>query len=271
MGPLLGLDLLHSGILDAGLFTQKKRERPQPYNGENVPGRDLTIRRWPKIPESETMRKAEGTRRGRATGRSFTRRLFVGGSFRASLAAGLGARFSILDLLGQTAVAGLPGQTTGTPVAGRNYDGEIIAEAYEIAHRLRDGTLAIPALAAEGPLHDAIVVGGGVSGLMSAWELERGGLTDVLLYEKEDYIGGNARKGHANGTDYTCATFSVAGPRDRFLTRLFTDLGVITGFAGDGTPRIELYLSDQLHFRPAGYDELARVLKPILTQAFNTP
>ena len=42
-------------------------------------------------------------------------------------------------------------------------------------------------------------------------------------------------------------------------------------FNRDGTPRIELYLSDQLHFRPAGYDELARVLKPVLTQAFNTP
>jgi lysophospholipase L1-like esterase len=42
-------------------------------------------------------------------------------------------------------------------------------------------------------------------------------------------------------------------------------------FNRDGTPRIELYLSDQLHFRPVGYDELARVLKPILTRAFNTP
>jgi lysophospholipase L1-like esterase len=42
-------------------------------------------------------------------------------------------------------------------------------------------------------------------------------------------------------------------------------------FNRDGTPRIELYLSDQLHFRPAAYEELARVLKPVLTQAFNTP
>jgi lysophospholipase L1-like esterase len=42
-------------------------------------------------------------------------------------------------------------------------------------------------------------------------------------------------------------------------------------FNRDGTPRIELYLSDQLHFRPAAYEELARLLKPVLTQAFNTP
>src|SRR5580700_1491061 len=42
-------------------------------------------------------------------------------------------------------------------------------------------------------------------------------------------------------------------------------------FNRDGTPRIELYLSDQLHFRPAAYEDLARLLKPVLTQAFNTP
>jgi lysophospholipase L1-like esterase len=42
-------------------------------------------------------------------------------------------------------------------------------------------------------------------------------------------------------------------------------------FNRDGTPRGELYLSDQLHFRPAAYEELARVLKPVLTQALNTP
>jgi lysophospholipase L1-like esterase len=40
-------------------------------------------------------------------------------------------------------------------------------------------------------------------------------------------------------------------------------------FTRDGTPRVELYLSDQLHFRPAAYEELARVLKPVLTKAFD--
>ncbi len=163
--------------------------------------------------------------------RGVTRRLFLNGSLKVTLMAGLGARLSLRDLL-----AGAPAAPGG---AARGYDGELIAESYEIAHRLRDGTLAIPPLAPEGPLHDAMVIGGGVSGLMAAWELERGGLSDVLLYEKEDYIGGNARKGNANGTDYTCATWSVVRPRDRFMTGLFQDLGVITGFAPDGTPKID--------------------------------
>jgi lysophospholipase L1-like esterase len=42
-------------------------------------------------------------------------------------------------------------------------------------------------------------------------------------------------------------------------------------FNRDGTPRIELYVSDQLHFRPAAYEELARIVKPVLTRAFETP
>jgi lysophospholipase L1-like esterase len=39
-------------------------------------------------------------------------------------------------------------------------------------------------------------------------------------------------------------------------------------FNGDGTPRMELYLSDQLHFRPPAYELLAGILKPVLTTAF---
>ena len=39
-------------------------------------------------------------------------------------------------------------------------------------------------------------------------------------------------------------------------------------FNPDGTPRTELYLPDQLHFRPPAYEEFTRVLKPVLTRAF---
>ena len=42
-------------------------------------------------------------------------------------------------------------------------------------------------------------------------------------------------------------------------------------FNRDGTPRLELYMSDQLHLRPAAYEGFARILKPILTKAFESP
>jgi len=42
-------------------------------------------------------------------------------------------------------------------------------------------------------------------------------------------------------------------------------------FNRDGKPRLELYLSDGLHFRPAAYEEFTRILKPVLTRAYETP
>lgn len=42
-------------------------------------------------------------------------------------------------------------------------------------------------------------------------------------------------------------------------------------FNRDGTPRLELYMPDQLHLRPAAYEGFAQILKPVLTTAFETP
>ena len=39
-------------------------------------------------------------------------------------------------------------------------------------------------------------------------------------------------------------------------------------FNHDGTPRLELFMSDQLHLRPPAYEEFARIIKPVLTKAF---
>jgi lysophospholipase L1-like esterase len=38
-------------------------------------------------------------------------------------------------------------------------------------------------------------------------------------------------------------------------------------FNRDGTPRLELFLSDRLHFRPQAYEEFVPLLKPVLTKA----
>jgi lysophospholipase L1-like esterase len=42
-------------------------------------------------------------------------------------------------------------------------------------------------------------------------------------------------------------------------------------FGADGTPRFDLYLSDQLHYRPKAYEAFAAALKPVLTAAFERP
>ena len=42
-------------------------------------------------------------------------------------------------------------------------------------------------------------------------------------------------------------------------------------FNRDGTPRLELSMPDQLHFRPPAYDEFAKILRPVLARAFEAP
>jgi len=50
----------------------------------------------------------------------------------------------------------------------------------------------------------------------------------------------------------------------------FVDVNPLV-FTADGTPRLDLYLSDQLHFRPKAYEAFAAAIKPILTNAFEKP
>jgi lysophospholipase L1-like esterase len=38
-------------------------------------------------------------------------------------------------------------------------------------------------------------------------------------------------------------------------------------FNADGTSRTDLFMNDQLHLRPAAYEEFAKILKPVLTKA----
>ena len=43
------------------------------------------------------------------------------------------------------------------------------------------------------------VVGAGISGLVSAYVLAKEGVNNVVLYEKEDYLGGHAKTVNADG------------------------------------------------------------------------
>jgi lysophospholipase L1-like esterase len=50
----------------------------------------------------------------------------------------------------------------------------------------------------------------------------------------------------------------------------FVDVNPLV-FTADGTPRFDLYLSDQLHFRPKAYEALAAMIRPVLVNAFERP
>jgi lysophospholipase L1-like esterase len=46
----------------------------------------------------------------------------------------------------------------------------------------------------------------------------------------------------------------------------FVDVNPVL-FSADGTPRLELFMTDQLHLRPRAYEEFARILRPVLATA----
>ena len=47
---------------------------------------------------------------------------------------------------------------------------------------------------------------------------------------------------------------------------LFVDVNPVLANA-DGSPRMELFMNDRLHLRPPAYEEFAKILKPVLTNA----
>ncbi|KAF3782892.1 Tuberculostearic acid methyltransferase [Nymphaea thermarum] len=70
------------------------------------------------------------------------------------------------------------------------------------------------------------VIGGGVSGLVSAYTLAKAGVHVVLLYEKEDHLGGHARTVHVNGVDVDLGFMVFNGVTHPNMMELFEDLGV---------------------------------------------
>ena len=55
--------------------------------------------------------------------------------------------------------------------------------------------------------------------------------------------------------------FADKNPRAQFV-----DVNPVLANA-DGSPKMELFMNDQLHLRPPAYVKFAKILKPVLTEA----
>jgi glycine/D-amino acid oxidase-like deaminating enzyme len=154
-------------------------------------------------------------------------------------------RREFLHLLGLTGAAalgdgaGCRGRTGG---AALDFEGSIVGDAPGPCHReLKEGLVPpgpLGPVEADEPLRDVVIVGGGLSGLAAAWALGRHGVSDLVLLERADVLGGVARDGRLAGRPCPWGAHYLGLPdaRSAVLMHLLGDVGVIERIDGQGRP-----------------------------------
>jgi glycine/D-amino acid oxidase-like deaminating enzyme len=138
-------------------------------------------------------------------------------------------------LLGAPVAAGL-GCSTRAP---RIPPGALVDTGMARGHAMRDRVA--PPQVRTWRDHAVVIVGAGVAGLTAAWELRRRAITDVVVLELDDAIGGTARGGHSAVTPYPWGAHYIVTPRrdQPELVALLRELGAIEGEDTDGTPVVD--------------------------------
>ncbi|MGC2660773.1 MAG: FAD-dependent oxidoreductase [Bryobacteraceae bacterium] len=109
----------------------------------------------------------------------------------------------------------------------RRIEGSYVNESFQLGHRLRDHKPF--STASETERIPIVIVGGGLSGLSAAWELDRKGFQDFVLLEMEPQAGGNARWGENSICRYPWAAHYVPVPKPEstYVRELFTEFGIL--------------------------------------------
>lgn len=117
----------------------------------------------------------------------------------------------------------------------RKFTGSIVGGNSALGHALRDGKLPPVSGTSEAGI---VIVGGGISGLSAARQLQRKGISDFVLLELESRAGGNAISGQNEISAYPWGAHYVpiAGSDSMEVAKLFEELGVITGHDATGQP-----------------------------------
>src|ERR1051325_8102838 len=122
-----------------------------------------------------------------------------------------------------------------SPQRRRRFPGSMVGGNSPLGHLLRDGKLPPVSETADANI---VIVGGGISGLSAARQLQRKGISDFVLLQLESHVGGNAISGKNEISAYPWGAHYVpiAGSDSREVAELFEELGVITGRDTNGLP-----------------------------------
>ncbi|AWG20866.1 twin-arginine translocation pathway signal protein [Flavobacterium faecale] len=94
-----------------------------------------------------------------------------------------------------------------------------------------------------------LIVGGGISGLSAARQLTKKGITDFLIVELEDHLGGNSSNGENKYSKYPLGAHYLPLPNleDKELLQFLTEEKIILGYDANGLPQFD---ETQLTFAP---------------------
>ena len=149
-------------------------------------------------------------------------------------------RDAIVALMGTGAAAAL---ASALASCGRRddkalpFDGGFSVPDEPLGHRLRKADLLARPSARTERVGTAIL-GGGISGLSTAWTLARAGDTDFRIYELESAPGGTALSGSGDVSKYPWGAHYVPVPAypNPAMELLLSEVGAITGRDADGDP-----------------------------------
>lgn len=125
----------------------------------------------------------------------------------------------LLSLLGASGCSLLGGKRKPFPV------GTVVGADVVLGHELK-GNISIPDVNQPDESTDVVIVGGGISGLSSAWRLSQDGRLSFVLLELEPELGGNARFGTSPITSFPWGAHYVPVPHadNRVLIRLLSEM-----------------------------------------------
>ncbi|WP_371324352.1 FAD-dependent oxidoreductase [Dechloromonas sp. ZY10] len=113
--------------------------------------------------------------------------------------------------------------------------GELLGGNPPAAHRLRSGDFPAPDEVRQVGI---AIVGGGVSGMSAAWQLNKAGIDDFVVLEMESEPGGNSRAGQSPLCAYPWGAhyLPLPGSEARLVRELLAELGVLQGDPGARRP-----------------------------------
>ncbi|MEM6994419.1 MAG: NAD(P)-binding protein [Myxococcota bacterium] len=142
-------------------------------------------------------------------------------------------------------LTGLASASAGVACGGKRATApmqvQFVGQDPERAHKLRDKALAGPGGGRGETIRTRVlIVGGGAAGMAAAWRLSRAGMTDVVVTELEDGLGGTARGGVAPRSAYPMGAHYLPSPHrsNRGLWTLLRELSFVVG-EHDGTPELD--------------------------------